>query len=65
MKEREGRKSDMKMKGRPNMRLYLEAKSKNNIGYTPDWIKIDYEENGILYTLTLDLQGDIEVKVYY
>ena len=42
------------------MRLYLDAKSKNNIGYTPDWIKIDYEENGTLYTLTLDLQGDID-----
>lgn len=42
------------------MRLYLDAKSKNNIGYTPDWLKIDYEENETVYTLTLDLQGDID-----
>lgn len=42
------------------MKLYLDAKSKNNIGYTPDWLKIDYEENDCCYTLTLDIQGDID-----
>ena len=28
------------------MRLYLSAESKNNIGYTPDWLKVHYKENG-------------------
>ena len=62
MKELEDRKLDMQMNGRElnNMKLYLDAKSKNNIGYTPDWLKIDYEENGIAYTLTLDLRGEID-----
>jgi hypothetical protein len=48
------------VKGWINMKLYLDAKSKNNTGYTPDWLKIDYEENDCCYTLTLDLQGDID-----
>ena len=39
------------------MRLYLDAKSKNNVGYTPDWIKVSFEENGVLYDLVLDIQG--------
>ena len=41
------------------MRLYLDAKSKNNIGYTPDWLKVTYEENGERLDLTLDIQGEI------
>lgn len=42
------------------MRLYLNAKSKNNIGYIPDWLKVDYEENEQKLELTLDIQGDID-----
>ena len=42
------------------MRLYLYAESKNNIGYTPDWLKVTYEENGELLELTLDIQGSID-----
>ena len=42
------------------MRLYLDAESKNNVGYTPDWLKVQYEENGQEYELTLDIQGDID-----
>ena len=42
------------------MRLYLNAESKNNIGYTPDWLKVSYQENGEDFELTLDIQGDIE-----
>lgn len=41
------------------MRLYLDATSKNNIGYIPDWIQVSYKENGIQYELTLDIQGEI------
>lgn len=40
------------------MRLYLNAKSKNNIGYTPDWLKVTYtNEKGEDIELTLDIQG--------
>ena len=42
------------------MRLYLSAESKNNIGYTPDWLKVTYEENGQVLELTLDIQGSID-----
>lgn len=41
------------------MRLYLEAESKNGVGYTPDWLKVNYYENGEQMELTLDIQGDI------
>ena len=42
------------------MRLYLSANSKKNIGYTPDWLKVTYEDNGHLCELTLDIQGSID-----
>ena len=42
------------------MRLYLNAESKNNIGYTPDWLKVSYTENGEDLELTLDIQGNID-----
>ena len=42
------------------MRLYLEAKSRKNIGYIPDWLQINYKENGREYDLTLDIQGSID-----
>ena len=41
------------------MRLYLSAKSKLNIGYTPDWLKVTYEQDGKDFELTLDIQGEI------
>ena len=41
------------------MRLYLEAESKNKVGYTPDWLKVSYYENGERMELTLDIPGDI------
>ena len=41
------------------MRLYLEAESKNKVGYTPDWLKVTFLENGKQMELTLDIQGDI------
>ena len=41
------------------MRLYLEAESKNKVGYTPDWLKVTFYENGKQMELTLDIQGDI------
>ena len=41
------------------MRLYLNAESKKNIGYTPDWIKVSYEKYGRPMVLTLDIQGEI------
>lgn len=44
------------------MRLYLSAESKNNIGYTPDWLKVTYKENGELLELTLDIRGSIDYK---
>lgn len=42
------------------MILYLEAESKNSIGYTPDWIQVTYNENGKQLELTLDIQGWID-----
>lgn len=42
------------------MRLYLNAESKNNIGYTPDWIQVYFEEKEFVYNLTLDIQGEID-----
>jgi hypothetical protein len=40
------------------MRLYLNAESKNNIGYTPDWLKVTYtNEKGEDVEFTLDIQG--------
>lgn len=42
------------------MRLYLEAESKNKVGYTPDWLKVTFYENGEQMKLTLDIQGDID-----
>lgn len=42
------------------MRLYLDAKSKNGVGYTPDWIQVTYDENGHQIELTLDIQGCID-----
>ena len=42
------------------MRLYLSAKSKSHSGYTPDWLKVSYTEDGIDYDLILDIQGDID-----
>ena len=41
------------------MRLYLYAESKNNIGYTPDWLKVTYEEDGEQFDLVLDIRGEI------
>lgn len=42
------------------MRLYLNAKSKNNVGYTPDWLQVTYDENGKQYELNLDIQAEID-----
>ena len=42
------------------MRLYLNAESKNNYGYTPDWVKVSFEEDGIVYDLTLDISGEFD-----
>lgn len=41
------------------MRLYLNAESKNKVGYTPDWLRVSFYENGERMELTLDIQGDI------
>lgn len=42
------------------MRLYLSGDSKNKLGYTADWIKFDFKENGKDCTLTLDLNGETD-----
>lgn len=41
------------------MRLYLEAESKNKVGYTPDWLRVSYYKNGDRMELTLDIQGEV------
>ena len=46
------------------MRLYLSAESKNKVGYTPDWLKVSFYENGERMELTLDIQGDIDYDKY-
>lgn len=38
-------------------RLYLNAKSKNKVGYTPDWIRLSLPNNE---EITLDIRGDID-----
>lgn len=45
------------------MRLYLSAKSKQKIGYTPDWLKVTYEQDGKTFVLTLDIQGEIDYSL--
>lgn len=47
------------------MRLYLNAKSKSHRGYTPDWLKVSYKEDGINYDLTLDIQGEFDYDPEY
>lgn len=42
------------------MRLYLHAESKNNIGYTPDWLRVTYHKDGHECELTLDIRGEID-----
>jgi hypothetical protein len=42
------------------MRLYLSAESKQNIGYTPDWLKVCFNQDGKEFELTLDIQGTID-----
>jgi len=44
------------------MRLYLNAESKKGIGYTPDWLKVSYKEEGQEFDLTLDIQGEIDFE---
>ena len=46
------------------MRLYLSAESQNKVGYTPDWLKVSFYENGERMELTLDIQGDIDYDKY-
>ena len=41
------------------MRIGLKAKSKNQIGYTPDWIKVSFSENSQNIDLVFDIQGEI------
>ena len=44
------------------MRLYLTAKTKYNIGYTPDWIQITIpkpEKPEHTLSLTMDIHGEI------
>ena len=42
------------------MRLYLSANSKQKIGYTPDWLRVQFNQDGKEFELTLDIQGDID-----
>lgn len=42
------------------MRLYLNANSKNQVGYTPDWLKVSFKENGKDFDLVLDIHGEID-----
>ena len=42
------------------MRLYLSANSKNQVGYTPDWLKVSFKENEKKYDLVLDIQGETD-----
>lgn len=42
------------------MRLYLSADSKQNQGYTPDWIRISFKENGQELELTMDITGETD-----
>lgn len=45
------------------MRLYLEANTTKNVGYTPDWVKIYYfNEKEEEIELTLDVQGEIDYE---
>lgn len=42
------------------MRLYLSADSKQNQGYTPDWIRIRFKENEQELELTMDITGETD-----
>ena len=41
------------------MKIYLSAKSESGIGYTPDWIKFSYEEDGEVNAICYDIHGEI------
>ena len=41
------------------MRLYLSAESEQKIGYTPDWLRVQFERDGKELLLTLDIHGEI------
>lgn len=45
------------------MRLYLSGDSKNQLGYTADWIKFYFEENEKDCILTLDLSGETDYNI--
>ena len=42
------------------MRLYLSTDSKENQGYTPDWIRIRFTENSQELELTMDITGETD-----
>lgn len=42
------------------MRLYLEADSQKNIGYTPDWIQCSFFKNNKEYLITFDINALID-----
>lgn len=42
------------------MRLYLNADSKTGVGYTPDWLKVPYQEDKEEFELTLDIWGETD-----
>lgn len=42
------------------MRLYLSADSKEHQGYTPDWIRITFNNNGQELELTMDISGETD-----
>lgn len=39
------------------MNLYLEANSE--IGYTPDWVEVTFDDKGKQFILTMDIRGEI------
>lgn len=51
---------DWKIPRRMKMRLYLNAESKNNVGYIPDWMRVSYQKDDQEYELTLDIQAWID-----
>ena len=42
------------------MRLYLNADSKTGAGYTPDWLKVPYQDGNNEFELTLDIWGETD-----
>lgn len=44
------------------MHMYLNAESKEGIGYTPDWLRVGFTKNDNDYSLCFDIQEILTIR---